>query len=176
MACGTRERRPPESCRLRLSVAAAPVVLALVLSSGACSCSLKEWVFPGAHLPSPDGKLVASFYALGGGGAAGYMFEYVDVHTVGEAQRHWIQALELSGVTEVRLHWRTVRELEITYPSDPLVTVQRSRAELSINGGIKIRISSAPGRSGRFLGAGGGGCLASIDSPSSPWKSCDAGL
>jgi hypothetical protein len=151
------------------------VLILTLLSLGLLfvGCSSGERLFPGVHIPSPNKKLVASFYALGGGGAAGYLDEFVEIHRPGEQRKAWKEVLQLSGAEQVCIVWPSDHELSITYPEDGLVV--SSLGALEMEGGIKVSVRRGQGARGILLDRDCGGCLATLDNVTWSWRTCTEG-
>ena len=131
-------------------------VILLALSLTACSETRR--VFDCA---SPNGQLIATFYTIGGGGAAGSLDEYVSVRpsTSKFDENDWV--FTLTHGYDVRLSWTGPQSLEIGYPDSARTSISPTkRADVAINvvplpsnGGsladsLKgcIRRAAAPGR------------------------------
>lgn len=149
------------------------VPLVTLLGIWSVGCDPHEKLYPGVHVPSPNRKLVATFYAVGGGGAAGYMDVFVEIHRSGEQRKAWREVLRLSGVHQVCLVWPSDHELSVTYPEGGFV--MSSLGSLEIEGGIKVSVSRGPGGQGFLLDRSCRGCLATLDNVSWSWSTCTEG-
>lgn len=66
---------------------------------------------------SPDGRYTATFYTVSGGGAAGYVVEYVSLRERGKAFRaHEGKVFEMGHAYEIDLSWKESRHLVVEYP------------------------------------------------------------
>lgn len=119
-------------------------------------------LFPGFHLASPDTRYVASFYGRGGGGAAGWLFEYVSINSAGEPFEKGSTVLQMNRGYEACLYWREPRHLVVRVPSSAEIVETKTRVNL----GEEIQVSfeaepssdvdfvsqTCPGRIGRIRG------------------------
>jgi hypothetical protein len=64
---------------------------------------------------SPDGKFVARYFVLSGGGAAGYVIDFVNIQPAGEAFNNNVNVVfQATGTRVLKLDWAEPR-LKITY-------------------------------------------------------------
>lgn len=122
-------------------------LVALLLFIAGCS---DQGTFSfGGELASPDGSLVATFHALGGGGAAGWVSESVTMRQADTPfDRSEARALWMGRAYEVCLHWESDDHLSISIPSGAIVHEQK--ASLEIGRPIAISVVRLPGRWGQF--------------------------
>jgi hypothetical protein len=105
-------------------------------------------VFPGFRQLSPDGKYVASFYGLGGGGAAGWLFEYVSISPADGPSGSEVTVLEMNRGYEACLYWRDARHLVVTFPSS--AEVLQAKTTISLDEKIYVSYESEPDSDGEF--------------------------
>jgi len=85
----------------------------------AVGCYCASDIYPGAHLLSPDGLHVATFYGLGGGGAAGWLEEYFSVRQsdspFGHEEANVVRAF--SHTYELCVRWESATRIRVVYPA-----------------------------------------------------------
>jgi hypothetical protein len=79
----------------------------------ASSSDLTVW----CECPSPDGKLIATFYTISGGGAAGSVYDSASVRATDQPLDVNGPALTMSRGRGARLSWVDDRHLRIEFPS-----------------------------------------------------------
>jgi hypothetical protein len=148
-------RVSPRSCR--------NLIVAFLLSAAGCSGS--EELYPGGELPSPDGQLVASFFALGGGGAAGWLFEYVSIRPSSEPPDAGLRevVLQMNYGYEVCLNWRSNQHLEVSVPEG--AGIHQQKTSLTLSRPITVSFFTVPAASGSIEGPCSGTKIA-LQSPS----------
>ena len=87
------------------------------------SCS--EVVRSGGQVSSPDGRVEAVFEARGGGGAAGWLYQYVSVGEPGDPH----DVLVLKGAPSVCLEWSGASSLEVRFGPSAELRERRSPPE-----------------------------------------------
>ena len=103
--------------------------------------------------PSPSGDLVASFYRVMGGGAAGWQLFRVEVRRR-EDQLKNDAAFEMQHAYGVRLEWSGDGMLTVGYPSSAVSP--RHEAQVL---GVKIEATPYPSEKGTFAELGTAGCF-----------------
>jgi hypothetical protein len=121
-------------------------VVALLLIVG---CSGDDIFVPGGEVSSPDGGLIATFYGLAGGGAAGWASEFV---TLRQARTPFDQsqtrALWMGRTYEVCIHWDSNDQLTILIPAGAIIHEQNS--PLTVGRPIVVSVVELPGRRGQL--------------------------
>lgn len=116
--------------------------------------------------PAPDDAHVAYFVVEAGGGAAGFVNEFVEIGKRGSSSR--AKVMELTHAYGIVLTWRSPTLLEITYPDTATVTHWENVFDLEEPTGYpfhlrewKTILREAPSsKSGSFLGDEQGSLLA----------------
>ncbi len=92
---------------------------------------------------SPDGKNVASFYTISGGGAAGYVVIRLKIrpaNQVFKSDENYI--FEMRHGDDIDLEWRDDDYLIVTYPMDADIYRQQTiQGKIKISYGGKKRVS-----------------------------------
>lgn len=91
------------------------------------------------EIESPDGRYVATFYTISGGGAAGYVVERLKImprSQVFKADEDYV--FEMRHAYKLDLEWRDDDFLIVTYPTDADV-----HRKLTSKGNIKISYASS---------------------------------
>ena len=125
------------------------IVSTLLAACAVLACG--DEFYPGFRVPSPDGTLVASFYGLGGGGAAGWAYQYVSIQPVDEPFAFEPSALQLSHGYEVCLHWSGPHKLTVTYRKDAEVHIRRDHVLL--NQAVAVTYKVSPSSYGKLTRA-----------------------
>jgi hypothetical protein len=123
-------------------------------------------LFRGFQYPSPDGKYIASFYAIGGGGAAGSLFEYVSIRRPESPLDNGTTVLQMSYASDVCLQWVDSRHLVVKYPSDAQAVSTKDTVNLDDE--IHVSFQPEPSSDGEFLRdtcPGRSGRLEGVDKP-----------
>jgi len=94
--------------------------------------------------PSPDGGAVATFYDLSGGGAAGWVQEFVAVHAAAAALDTAAHVFKLSHGYHVRLTWESGRRLTVGYPASGRVDTALAVARLGAGREVALRYVALP--------------------------------
>ena len=101
---------------------------------------------------SPDGKLVANFVRISGGGAAGYQKLYVNIL---ESQFNAeSQVFEMAHTYDLRLRWITNSHLEIGYPAQASIDHWQNRFGRSTENKTSL-VQVWPGQSASDTGEAG---------------------
>ena len=90
---------------------------------------------------SPDGKLIASFYTQSGGGAAGWVYDYVGVRSTDVPLDIDAPVMAMVRGQNTRLTWVDSRTLRVEHPSG--ATVLLSKADIATAFG-SVGISYVP--------------------------------
>src|SRR6266571_6159717 len=118
MTAGSRYRWQARVVRLLLGVFFAVVTIAI-----GPSCSLRSDPIMMESVISPDGAMIADWYEISGGGAAGAVSGAISLRAATEPFRaksdFVFGAIDANVLT---LKWISSRELEITYPRGVPVT------------------------------------------------------
>lgn len=93
------------------------------------ACQFMYTVSAAAAVSSPDGKLVADWYQLGGGGAAGWSIDRIRLRRAGDPSNlRWPSAMLrdysvgiISG-DRLNIRWTSNNELRVDYPTLSTVT------------------------------------------------------
>ncbi len=135
------------------------LVLLVVLVAG-CSFSgappeavdLTVW----CECSSPDGRLIASFYTQSGGGAAGWVYDYVSVRSADAPLDIDAPVMAMVRGQNTRLTWVDRRTLQVEHPSG--ATVLSSRPEIVTPfGSVGISYVPHPRDDSRLAGQSGCG-------------------
>jgi hypothetical protein len=103
--------------------------------------------------PSPSGKLVASFYRVMGGGAAGWQVFRVEVRKP-KTQYGSDSAFEMQYAYSVRLEWSGDESLTIGYPSSAGSVKHEAQSS-----DVTIEAKPLPSQNGTFADPGIAGCF-----------------
>jgi hypothetical protein len=138
--------------------------ITLVLLAG---CAEEE--YRGYRYRSPTGDYCASFMALGGGGVAGYSFDFVVIHRAGERPRPSSAVLQMDHGYQVCMHWLDSQHLEIVYPAS--ARVLKTRDSITLGRTVYVTLKRAPGSGGLGTYACSA-CLATTGRVSDDWRDC----
>ena len=110
-------------------------------------------LYRGFQHSSPSGHLVASFFGLGGGGAAGWAQQYVSVRRSGERFDSDSFVVEFTQAYEMCLDWPSDEELHIIYPKQAsvLLSIPSSLVRVTLlpaHSAGALRSEDCPGRLG----------------------------
>jgi hypothetical protein len=138
------------ACRLSR---VASIVLALVVLQPLTACD------HGTKLrfecPSPNKRFIASFYTMSGGGAAGWMYQYINVRPAGRALRDAQWRAKLKNARDLRLTWLDASRLRVEYPDS--ARLDDKRTSYGEDKAIAIDYVAQPKGAGGFAD-GTGGC------------------
>lgn len=95
-------------------VVGAALTLVGLLAFTACG----HWTKVRFECPSPDKQFIATFYAMSGGGAAGWQYQYVNVRRTGATFRDAPWLAQLKNARDLRLSWLDASHLRVEYPDD----------------------------------------------------------
>lgn len=128
-------------------------------------------LYPGTVLRSPSGRYVSQFYGLGGGGAAGWYFNYLQITEADRAFEPRTNVVFVTSNGDLCVRWVTDTELYVEYPSDVAVIDEDKRTQLIIGKAV-VRIAYAARRSkeGQFVDPGCDGALMHTDRVDSSWS------
>lgn len=118
----------------------------LILTHASCSQEVTVLL----ECPSPDHLMTASFSNYSGGGAAGYQFQRVSIHTSEGTVAPQSYPVELKGAYHIRFTWRTPELLLVEYPSDARVDRQIPRFVVD-NKTINLEYRTVPSKGGLFI-------------------------
>lgn len=108
-----------------LGAVAAAAVLAWMLVGG----SPKEEIYPGLKLLSPNREHAALFFGAGGGGAAGWSYQYVGIGRVADAFDPSSYVLRMRRGYQVCLRWVRDGAVLVQYPDSAVVEAKQVTAE-----------------------------------------------
>ena len=97
-------------------------VLVMIAPLSACERQQRTML----SCPSPDGRLVATYFALFGGGAAGWVIERIAIHPNGEVLDPDRFVFAMRHGVDVRLHWKAPDVLLIEYPDKTDIETKRT--------------------------------------------------
>jgi hypothetical protein len=106
------------------TVSAIVLVIATIGAAGIAGCRFASDIFHNRAIPSPDGRLIADYYTISGGGGAGWSEDYVRIRRAGQPFRasRWDLSLlssdavfKASSGKKLMIRWRSNTHLEITY-------------------------------------------------------------
>jgi hypothetical protein len=127
-----------------------------------------EELYRGSRYQSPDGRYVASFYGIGGGGAAGWTVEHVSVGPVGSALEDSVSVLELNGAYEACIYWNSNNHLSIEFPDD--ADVIGSIDTVNVSRAIHITLRAVTGDEGLIVNRSCSGRIGKIRGVADPWQ------
>ena len=104
-----------------------------------------------AECHSPDGSVVAVFYTIGGGGAAGYLDEFVSVYAATDSLRPRDSVFGMNHGYEACLHWLEPSHLQIIYPEGVTVHWSKEAITLEPSGVVQLSYATAPADDGVFV-------------------------
>lgn len=121
----------------------APLLLA-AFSFGSCAkANVREIVFT---CPSPNGRYLVTFYQESGGGAAGWVNQFVSIRA-SESDKPQI-VLHLNRANEVMVTWLGPTRFRIGYPDTALVVRWQNWFEPDARG--RIHLVELPSQDGKF--------------------------
>lgn len=123
--------------------------LALVLLSAALQLGCGREVRTIFECPSPDGSLIASFYSVSGGGAAGWSATRIGLRQRGEQFNPDQFVLEMTQGYDTHLTWSAPNTLSIGYPDSATVRHRSESTEAAPL--VKIEFTPHPSSQGLFL-------------------------
>jgi hypothetical protein len=145
-----------------LGAVAAAAVLAWMLLNGSPS----EELYPGLKLLSPNGQHAAFFFGTGGGGAAGWSYQYVGVGQAGAAFDAGRYVLRMRRGYQVCLRWVRDNTLLVQYPEQAVVEVRQDRFEA--DGRVDIEFEAVESEGG-MLRSECRGQIGTLHSPGGGW-------
>jgi len=145
-----------------LGAVAAAAVLSWMLVGG----SPNEEMYPGLTLLSPNGEYVVSFFGTGGGGAAGWSYQYVAVARATDAFDPSSYVLRMRRGYQVCLRWVRDGALLVQYPDEAVIESRQEIVEL----GGRVDIEFEPVKSeGGLLKADCNGEIATLHAAGANW-------
>jgi hypothetical protein len=135
------------------------VLIAVVLNVGATQ------LYRGFEYASPDRRYVASFFGLGGGGAAGWSRAYVSIRRANSPFDSNSYVIETGHVYEVCLRWLNPTALQVEFPQD--ADVHAAKEEIPLDATVRVTYVRRPSRRGSLLSqcSGRQGRLGGVDKP-----------
>jgi hypothetical protein len=109
-----------------LGAVAAAALLAWMLVGGAP----KEEVYPGLKLLSPNHEYAAVFFGTGGGGAAGWSYQYVGIGRIADAFDPSSYVLQMRRGYQVCLRWVRDNAVLVQYPDGAVIEARQGNLEL----------------------------------------------
>ena len=154
-----------------LVLGGALIVAAIVLVFLGVGNLRNPMLFPGVRLHSPNGKYVGEFYGLGGGGAAGWTFSYLQIVKSGSkfVPRSNVVFVMAKGY-EMCLRWLNDRKMLVQYPEGAIIEKKREQVEVGASGD-SVQIHYTPRRSnhGKFVDTACSGTLSSLGGTDASW-------
>lgn len=124
-----------------LGAVAAAAVLAWMLVGS----SPTEEIYPGLKLLSPNKEYVVSFFGSGGGGAAGWSYQYVAVARAADAFDPSSYVLRMRRGYQVCLRWVRDGAVLVQYPGEAVVEERQETADLDGRVDIEFEPVSSEG-------------------------------
>ena len=142
------------------------LIVAALLAVTVWQCT-RPYVSRGFHYRSPDGQHVASFFGVGGGGAAGWADERVSVRPVDSNfdESQYVFAMEYGY--EVCLRWLGPNRLVIEYPAG--ATVRKAEETVELRDRIHLEYESRVSAHGVFHEPGCDGRGGKLGGAHKPW-------
>ena len=141
---------------LRVTSGVRLAVLTVIATTGAACRDVQPLV----ACQSPDGRHVATFYSVMGGGAAGYAYGRLNLRAASEDFDADDYVLELKSGHDARLRWQGADSLLVEYPRGARV----DSAALAWGAPtIALRYDSVPALGGAIVGEDGDRCAWLVD-------------
>lgn len=141
--------------------------MAALLGVAVLGCDRTTQVRVDQECPSPSGELVATFYDLSGGGAAGWVQEYLAVRRATAPLDTAAHVLKMSHGYDLRLTWASDRRLTVGRPASARVDTALASASVGPGREVALRYEALPDTAGS-LRPGLAGCVRASPSPSTP--------
>lgn len=127
----------------------------------------EDELYPGTKIFSPDHQYVAAFFGIGGGGAAGWLYQYVAVSKASAEFDPSRYVLRMRRGYEVCLRWARDRALVVGYPEEAVIEEKRERTDA--DDGVEVEYEALPSQHG-MLAAGCVGEVARLRSAGAAWE------
>lgn len=133
-----------------ISTTLAGLVLAAILGRMLAGVAGEGEIYPGMKLFSPDREYVAVFFGMGGGGAVGWLDQYVAVSKATDEFDPSRYLLRMRRGSQVCLRWARDRALIVGYPAEAVIEEKSDRTE-AIDG-VDVEYEPLPSQNGMLAG------------------------
>ena len=124
-----------------LGAVGAAAVLAWVLVGG----SPTEEIYPGLKLLSPNREFVVLFFGTGGGGAAGWSYQYVAVARAADPFDPSSYVMRMRRGHQVCLRWVRDSAVLVQYPDGAVIEARQEAADLDVRVGVEFEAVASEG-------------------------------
>lgn len=150
------------------------VVSILVAGLGLLAGLALMWIgkadtYPGGVLMSPNREFAAHYYAVGGGGAAGWIYDVVSISRVDRTYVDAVRALQMRRGYAACIEWTGPRSLVVEIPYAAIVEQEFSRVVVD-DAAISLEFARIPSTTFGEMTAECHGHKIEVGRPDSEWR------